>query len=360
MSSFYDDGYIGPFDGVLSSAEVDDIHKKILAHSRDKEDRHPIYGRYAVRDWYLVYPELIKFVSHPQVLNQLKSIMGEDLILWRSNVFYKPPGTGPIGWHQDFGTFSGEDIGNNKPSLLPTHLKGVNEELLRKYLPDTLKQSSSELAPDQSKFWNMTLWVALHDIDENMGPLRFLKGTHKKRFPVRMSPLTESDFWQDPFANINNKTQLINTCNNSSLVLDVDTSHILKDVRLDEYSYEELKEFILSKLGAMEGSTTVTDEVEERKITNLPMKKGSYVIFSERTMHGSSANTSNKERIAINFRITPSSTLIYPSRLKGDFIDGFNLDVTNHKSILLSGKNLNPSNNVMVLKEHFGHTEINT
>lgn len=346
MDFFYNNGYVGPFDGVLDKTEIDEIYNKIFAHSSNKEDKHPIYGRYSVRDWYLVYPELIKFVSHPQVLNQLKSIMGEDLILWRSNVFYKPPGTGPIGWHQDFGTFSGEDIGNNKPSLLPTHLKGISEEILKQYLPDTLKLSFSEMAPDQSDFWNMTLWVALNDIDENMGPLRILKGSHKKRYPVRMGLLTESDFWQDPFANIKDKTQLVNTCNLNNLVLDVNTSEILKDIELSEYSYEELKELILSELKKKKGSITVADEVENSQVINFPMKKGSYIIFSERTMHGSSANTSDRERLAINFRITPSSTLIYPSRLKGDFIDGFNIDVTNHKCILLSGENLNPDNNV--------------
>ena len=353
MSSFYDNGYIGPFNGILNKIEVDNISNKILTHSRNKEDKHPVYGRYSVRDWYLVYPELIKFVSHPQVLNQLKSIMGENLILWRSNVFYKPLGTGPIGWHQDFGTFNGEDVGNNKISLLPTHLQGINEEILKQYLPTTLKLPSSELAPDQSNFWNMTLWVALSDVDENMGTLKFLKGSHKKRYPVRMGSLTESDFWQDPFANINNKTQLINACNSSNLVLDIDTSGILKDIEFNEYSYEKLKEVILYELKEKQGSITVTDEIEEEKVVKFPMKKGSYIIFSERTMHGSLANTSNKERLAINFRITPSSTLIYPSRPKGDFIDGFNLDITNHKSILLSGRNLNPNNNVNVLEEMF-------
>lgn len=275
--------------------------------------------------------------------------MGDNLLLWRSNVFYKPPGTGPIGWHQDFGTFSGEDIGNNKPSLLPPH-KDIKS--LKQYLPHMLKLKSSESAPDQNNFWNMTLWVALNDIDEKMGPLKILKGSHKKRFPVRMDSLTESDFWQNPFANINNKTQLINACNNSNLVLDVDTSKILKDVELTRYTYEGLKKLILSKLRKEKGSITVTKEVEESQVKIFPMKKGSYIIFSERTMHGSLANISSNERLAINFRITPSSTLIYPSRLKGDFIDGFNLDITNHKSILLTGKNLNLNNNVSTLEEH--------
>ena len=350
LRSFYEDGYVGPFEPVLSETEIDDLAKKLLTHSRDKEDRHPLYGRFSVRDWYLAYPKLIRFLSHPQVLSQLNSIMGENLILWRSHNFYKPPGGTPVGWHQDFGTFSGEDIGNNKPSLLPTHLKHISEDILRQYLPETLQLSHSDLAPDQSDFWNMTVWVALTDINADMGVMRFLKGSYKRRYPVRMGALTESDFWQIPFANIHNKEQLISTCNDSQLVLDVDTSQVLNDVNLNAYSYEELKQIILLKLQERQGSITVPDEVTEEQIVTFPMKKGSYIIFSERTLHGSLANTSDKERLAINFRITKSSTLVYPFRLRGEYFDGFNLDIRHHQSVLLSGKNLNPHNAIRAME----------
>ncbi|MFM6326875.1 MAG: phytanoyl-CoA dioxygenase family protein [Dolichospermum sp.] len=350
LSALYEDGYIGPFEPVLSETEIDDLSKKLLTHSRDKEDKHPLYRRFSVRDWYLVYPNLIRFASHPQVLSQLNSIMGNDLLLWRSHNFYKPPGGTPVGWHQDFGTFSGEDIGNNKPSLLPTHLKHISEDTLRRYLPETLQLSHSDLAPDQSDFWNITVWVALTDISADMGVMRFLKGSHKRRYPVRMGALTESDFWQSPFANIHNKEQLINACNDSQLVLDVDTSQVLNNVNLNAYSYEELKQIILLKLQEKQGSITVSDEVKEEQIVTFPMKKGSYIIFSERTLHGSLANTSDKERLAINFRITKSSTLVYPFRLRGEYFDGFNLDIRHHQSVLLSGKNLNPYNAIMAME----------
>jgi len=133
-------------------------------------------------------------------------------------------------------------------------------------------------------------------------------------------------------------------------MLDADTSKFLNGIELQKYSFSDLKKFVLSKLDELKGSTTVVDEVEEDQVVSFPMKKGNYLIFSERTMHKSSANTSDKERLAINFRITPSSTLIYPSRLQEDFIDGFNLDITSHKCILLCGKNLNPDNRVEALE----------
>lgn len=344
-----DNGYIEPFANIWREEDLDIISTKLLAHMKNRADKHPLYGRYSVRDWHLVYPEITRLVSHPQILGQLKSAMGENLILWRSVVFYKPPRTEPIGWHQEFGTFSGEDIGNNKVSLIPTHLEGVNEKLLSQYLTDSLKMQKSGPAPDQSDFWNISVWIALSDVDEDMGPLRFISGSHKVRYPVRMEPITKSDFWQNPFANISSKSQLVTACCNSSLILDVDTSKFLDGLELQGCSFSEIKEFVLSKLDECKGSTTATDEVQDDQVVSFPMKKGSYLIFTERTMHSSSANTSDKERLAINFRITLSSTLVYPSRLRGDFIDGFNLDVTSHRCILLCGRILNLDNCVEVL-----------
>jgi non-heme Fe2+,alpha-ketoglutarate-dependent halogenase len=345
-----DNGYLEPFEGVWEEKELDNIREMLLVHMRNKADKHPLYGRYSTRDWHLVYPEITRLLSHPKILGQLKSVMGENLIMWRSVVFYKPPGGESIGWHQEFGPFSGEDIGNNKVSLVPTHLENINENKLLQYLPDSLKMQKTEPAPDQSDFWNMTLWIALSDVDEDMGPLQFIKGSHKVRYPIRMEPMTKSDFWQSPFANISNKSELVTACCNSSLMLDADTSKFLDGIELDKYSFSDLKKLVLSKLDALKGSTTVVDEIKDDQVFPYPMKKGNYLIFSERTMHRSSANTSDKERIAINFRITPASTLVYPSRLRGDFIDGFNLDVTNHKCILLCGKNLNPDNCVETLE----------
>ena len=341
-----ENGYLHPYTSVWKEEELDDIRKKLLTHMRDKADKHPLYGRYSTRDWHLVYPEIVRLLSHPKILEQLKSVMGENLILWRSVIFYKPPGGNPIGWHQEFGAFSGEDIGNNKVSLIPTHLKDIDERRLLEYFPNSLNSKKIESSPDQSDFWNMTLWIALSDVDQNMGPIKFVNGSHKVRYPIRMKSMTQSDFWQNPLANISDKSQLITACRNSSLILDVDTSNLLDNIELEKYSFSDLKELIISKLDKYKGSSTVVDELENGQVVSFPVKKGGYVIFSERTMHGSSANTSDKERIAINFRITPSSTLVYPSRLRGDYVDGFNLDVTNHKCILLSGNNLNKDNNV--------------
>jgi non-heme Fe2+,alpha-ketoglutarate-dependent halogenase len=342
--ALYDVGYLGPYRRAVPEHQVNSVASKLLSQIESKENASPLYGRYSVRDWHLVYPELIDFVATPSVLSQLQAIMGNDLILWRSHLFYKPPGGGPVGWHQEFGTFSGEDIGNNKPSLVPTHLPHIDEDVLREYLPSTARLTAPEAAPDLSDFWDITIWVALTDIEADRGTLKFLPGSHRVRYPVKMNPLPESDFWQDPFDDISDKAQLVKACNESKLVLDVDTSRVLDGVPVDASSFDELKEIVLAKLAAIRGSCTDLTHIDETAAVTFPTARGDYFIFSERTLHGSLANTSDRERLSISFRVTLSSTLIYPFRMRGDFIDGFNLDVSKHENVLLSGRNLNPLN----------------
>ena len=342
--ALYDDGYLGPYRRAVPEDQVNSVASKLLSQVKSKENASPLYGRYSVRDWHLVYPELIDFVATPSVLSQLQAIMGDDLILWRSHLFYKPPGGGPVGWHQEFGTFSGEDIGNNKPSLVPTHLPHIDEDVLREYLPSTARLTAPETAPDLSDFWDITIWVALTDIETDSGTLKFLPGSHRVRYPVRMDPLPESDFWQDPFDDISDKAQLVKACNESKLVLDVDTSRVLDGVPVGASSFDELKQIVLAKLAATRGSSTDLTHIDETEAVTFPTAKGDYFIFSERTLHGSLANTSDRERLSISFRVTLSSTLVYPFRMRGDFIDGFNLDVSKHENVLLSGQNLNPLN----------------
>jgi non-heme Fe2+,alpha-ketoglutarate-dependent halogenase len=114
---FYEQqGYLGPFE-LCSEAEMTRIRAWIDATGfLDVDATSPIYGapppgERMVRDWHLVYPEILGLCTHPAILDRVAAIKGDDLVLWRSQFQYKGPGDGPMAWHQDL-SFPG-------PHLLP-------------------------------------------------------------------------------------------------------------------------------------------------------------------------------------------------------------------------------------------------
>ncbi len=312
LAQFKQDGFLGPLDSPFSEAELDQM-AAACAQVIDEKPEHPLYGRYSVRDWHLIHPQLSQLISHPDVLVKLRQIMGEDLMLWRSKIFHKRPGDGAIEWHQEWGAFNGEEIGNDKPGLKPK-------------------------AHRQDKFWNITVWVALQDVTLDMGPLQLIKQSYNTRYPIDMIPMTESAFWADPFLDVHDKQTLIDKCRQSTLVLDIDTSKLLDDTDVDSMTFEALKALVLDFFTQKKAAITLDFDIAEGTLATVPVKKGQYIIFPERTMHRSTANVSDKERLAINFRITNNDTLVYPMRLDNDMIDGSNINIAKHKNILLCGE----------------------
>jgi len=318
LCEFYKNGLLGPFDSPFCKKKLDDMFLPTVKAIKSKE-QHTLYGRFSVRDWHLVEPDICQLISEPSVLIKLKQILGDDLILWRSKIFHKRSGDGPIDWHQEWGAFNGEEIGNDKPSLLPfNHLS--------------------------SGYWNLTVWIAMQDVTLDMGPMQFVKESYKTRYPIEMIPMTDSAFWQDPFLDIHNKHELVTLCNSSLLILDIDSSKFLDGIDINLITFDELKAYIFKKFESLKAAITLDFDINKKHLITLPMKKGQYVIFPERTMHRSISNVSQQDRFGINFRITTSDTLVYPSRLEGDFIDGSNVDISNHKCVLLSGNKLQKNN----------------
>lgn len=325
-----EEGYVGPFDSQLPESTIDSVFS-FLHEYLDKRADHPLYGRYSVREMHLLNKDVLALASQPGLVSSLQQILGEHLALWRSKIFYKKPGDAAIEWHQEWGAFNGEEIGNDIPGLKPCD-------------------------DNQNEFWNLTIWFALEDIDESMGPMQFIRKSYKKRYPIEMVSMVDSAFWQDPFLDLESKEQLIEKCREGSLVLDIDTSTFLDDIDVEASSIETLKQHILTKCAKLKAAYTCDFDYSEDELVTLPMKKGQYVIFPERTMHRSTANVSDSGRMAINFRVTPSSTLIYPGRINGKYIDGSNIDISNHKSVLLSGKALEPSNEYIAEQDVKNHS----
>lgn len=317
IGDFWKNGFAGPFSLNFPLNELNLIEKFVAEMISDKAV-HPIYRRYSMRDWHLVNPMIMNLFKNEELISQLKKLLGPNLMLWRSKIFNKMPFEGEIGWHQEWGAFNGEEIGNDIPALT---YSGTEE------------------------YWDLTVWISLTDISVDMAPIRFARGSHNKRYPIDMVPLYKSEFFTNPFTGVNGKEELIKRALSNSLILDIDTSKVFNDTDLyDEMSLEEAKIKVLRHIENAQGAITLEFNPIDYEIVHLEMNKGDYWIFTERVMHGSGLNTSKNGRMAINGRITKSETLVYPSRLNGQFIDGSNLDVRNHKCVILSGNNWEEKN----------------
>jgi non-heme Fe2+,alpha-ketoglutarate-dependent halogenase len=99
IAFFEENGYVGPFD--LSAPEL-------VAAARRAVDEEllvresPIYGGRSGRDWHLASRPVYDLCSHEAIVERVAGVLGPDILLWRSQMFYKKPGDGVTAWHQDY------------------------------------------------------------------------------------------------------------------------------------------------------------------------------------------------------------------------------------------------------------------
>jgi non-heme Fe2+,alpha-ketoglutarate-dependent halogenase len=312
---FWRQGFTGPFASGLSresALTLGNRYERIV----EGRARHPLYGRYSQRDWHLAHEDLERLLVRDSIVSRVAALLGRDLLLWRSKVFHKPARGDAIGWHQEWGFFDGEEIGNSVPSLRPASADGG--------------------------IWDVTVWIALDDVTHENGALQFAIGSHTTRYPWEPVSMTRSAFYEDPFRDLD-KQEIVRRARTGELLLDIDTASWLDDFDVSGATGQEMVAYLESRFAALQAKyTSFTPAAEE--IATVTMRAGDFVIFTERTMHGSPANQSDRRRTAVNCRVTRADSLIYPGRLDGSFMDGSNLDISAHSSILVSGTAVEPRN----------------
>src|SRR5262249_2446157 len=112
IRSFYENGFLGPFT-LCPREEMIDIRDEIM---RELERPSAIYGFRTGRDRHLDCAWLLRLISRAALTERLAQILGENLLLWRSQVFLKPAGAPGVAWHQA-STYLMEDIA--RPALFP-------------------------------------------------------------------------------------------------------------------------------------------------------------------------------------------------------------------------------------------------
>lgn len=249
IENFYRKGYVEPFS-VFGAAEMEAFSDLLLKRMKEPSD---IYGFVCERDRHLDTPEMMKMIANPAISDRLAQLLGPNLESWRSQIFFKPPGNNPVGWHQA-STFMFEES-FSEPAVVP---------------------------PDLSELFQLTVWIAIDPATRANGCLKMLEGSMQEG---------------------------------------------IKWMRLG------------GKIGFHAINYEPVYEVDESRINYVEMERGQVLIFSERTIHSSDANTTDSNRLAFNFRVVPSHVQVYwPGKkvhVSGQMEQSF--DLTKWRSVRIRG-----------------------
>jgi len=148
IEQFERDGFFGPIK-VYEPDEATAMIREVRIQNQIRSN--VLYDNNVNYDRHFDIPLLSKHVSHPVIARYLQSILGPDVLLWRTEFFPKFPGTEGTEWHQvrDY------SYANGKPQLLPT-------------------QSS------WNAFIDITVWTTFTPATKRTGCMRFLRGAHRK------------------------------------------------------------------------------------------------------------------------------------------------------------------------------------
>ncbi|WP_437733785.1 chlorinating enzyme [Sorangium sp. So ce1335] len=149
--AFFDEnGYIGPFT-IYQPEVVSEMWKKVRLQLLDK--KKAIYGNNKMNyDRHLDVKILSDIVSHPDIVRRVQSILGPNILCWRTEWFPKYPGDEATTWHQaeSFVAFEGES------KLVPTQ-------------------------PHEGS-WELTVWFAFTDAKRDTACLKVIPRTHRTWF----------------------------------------------------------------------------------------------------------------------------------------------------------------------------------
>jgi hypothetical protein len=97
LAFFEANGFVGPFTA-LTPDEMAERWPRVF---RAVSSPSPVYGFRTLRDHHLSCRTLYEMCSHPAIVERVASLLGPDLLLWRSTIFRKLPGDGSLIWHHE-------------------------------------------------------------------------------------------------------------------------------------------------------------------------------------------------------------------------------------------------------------------
>jgi non-heme Fe2+,alpha-ketoglutarate-dependent halogenase len=157
LADFHERGYHGPFK-VYEVEEMRAIWRRERLRLMDRsdavyQDGAALSGNTNISNYdrHLDNSFLADHVCRPEIVQRVNSVLGPDLLCWRSEFFPKYPGDEGTDWHQadTFANASG------KPQIV---------------WPDEVKEFGGTI----------TVWTAFTEANEETGCLQFIPGTHER------------------------------------------------------------------------------------------------------------------------------------------------------------------------------------
>jgi non-heme Fe2+,alpha-ketoglutarate-dependent halogenase len=285
VASFWHDGFAGPFALETPAGQLEELSDRYRYLVR-KRLPQPLYDRRTHLDWHLVDVELERLLTQDAIVNRVARLLCPDLLLWRSEILYKPPDGRAAVWHQELDSFA-----------------------------------------------DLTVWVALDEVTASNGPLQFAAGGCEAGVEWARAPMAQ--FVADLLERLS-KDEIVARTRAGELVHGIDSASWLDGFDVDRATLPAVTDVLSRRFDELLGQLAVF-ALEPESIATMVMSRGSFVIFSERVLHGSLPNFSNNPRIAVSCRMARADTLVYPGRLTGNFIDGSGVDVHRHESVLVAG-----------------------
>jgi non-haem Fe2+, alpha-ketoglutarate-dependent halogenase len=166
IQSFKDNGFVGPFPLYTPEEAVKMWNKAIFEMALSKHKPHE--STIINYDRHLDCKTLSDHIAHPAIIAKVRSLMGSDIMCWKTNIFPKEPGDSGTGWHQ-VATYAAGQVGRTPVPAL-------------KFTEDPINQVTLDVS----------VWTAFSPAQRENGCMTFMPGTHKKWYYDELRALKPS------------------------------------------------------------------------------------------------------------------------------------------------------------------------
>jgi non-haem Fe2+, alpha-ketoglutarate-dependent halogenase len=278
VAAFERDGLLGPFR-LLERSDAHRMKARALALHDSGWDgrcmlgpdvervlrRHGQWGLdYSGMYQALRYPEWWDIIASPEIGHRMASLLGDDVICWRSQFFEKKPGARGTFWHQ----------------------AGAFRETSK---AAKLTQVDREPGDTNNGMLQLSMWLALEDATVSNGALRFLSGSY-----------VDSRLEEIGNRILDHPVDVLSS---------LGVADIAQAIRVLEFTAND---FIKSQLAFEYATKLAPDLFADGEVRDMAVEAGEMIIFTSVNMHASWPNvTSDSHRLAFGGRYTTNDVAVY-------------------------------------------------